>query len=220
MAENIPSKDPADDDSFPGMLRSVMRKMAMNTDDMLPAVVISYDRETNMATVRPVVALLTTGGDIVPRAQIASVPVLALGGGGFVVNFPLRPKDLGWIKASDRDISLFRQGMQADLAPNTRRLHSFEDGLFIPSVFTGYDVSDVGADAMTIQSLDGAVRVELSPARIRMVAPDVLIDAENTRINSNVETFGTLKNNGVNVGSTHTHGGVQTGGGNTAAPNP
>lgn len=220
MAENIPSKDPADDDSFPGMLRSVMRKMAMNTDGMLPATVIAYDRATNTATVRPIVALLTTGGDIVPRASVARVPVLALGGGGFVINFPLQPGDRGWIEASDRDISLFLQGMQDDLAPNTRRLHSFEDGRFIPDVFAAYDVGDVGADAMTIQSLDGAVRVELSPTRIRMVATDVLIDADNTRINSNVETFGTLKNNGVNVGSTHTHGGVQTGGGNTAVPNP
>lgn len=218
--ENIPSKDPADESSFPGMLRAVMRKMMMGTDGMLPAKVVSYDRESNMATVRPIVALLTTGGEIVPRAQVARVPVLALGGGGFVINFPLQAGDLGWIEASDRDISLFMQGMQEDLAPNTRRLHSFEDGRFIPDVFAAYNVSEVGADAMTIQSLNGAVRVEISPTKLLLVASDVQIDATMTTINSNIETFGTLKNNGINVGSTHTHGGVQTGGGNTAVPNP
>jgi hypothetical protein len=223
--ENIPSKDPADEGTLGGTLRSVFRKMMQGTDGMLPATVVSYNRTTNMATVRPIVALLTTGGAIVPRASVASVPVLALGGGGFVLNFPLQPGDRGWIEASDRDISLFMQSMSDDQPPNTMRLHSFEDGRFIPDVFAAYDVSEVADDAMTIQSLDGAVRVELSPARIRMVAPDVLIDTEQltvngpTLLNGDVETVGTLTNNDVDVGSTHTHGGVQTGGGNTGVPN-
>jgi hypothetical protein len=132
---------------------------------MLPAVVVSYDRESNTAEVRPTIALLTTSGEVVPRASVARVPVLALGGGGFVVNFPLLPGDRGWIEASDRDISLWMQGLAPDQRPNTLRLHSFEDGRFIPDVFRGFDASDVGADAMTIQSLDGAVRVELHAGR-------------------------------------------------------
>lgn len=224
--ENIPSKDPADEGTLGGTLRSVFRKMLQGTDGMLPATVIAYDRATNMATVRPIIALLTTGGDIVPRAQVARVPVVALGGGGFVINFPLQPGDRGWIEASDRDISLFMQGMSDDQPPNTMRLHSFEDGRFLPDVFAAYDVGDVGDDAMTIQSLDGSVRIELSPVRIRMVAPDVQIDTDQltvngpTLLNGDVETVGTLTNNGVDVGSTHPHSGVQTGGGNSGPPLP
>lgn len=37
-------------------------------------------------------------------------------------------------------------------------------------------------------------------------------------VTGNVATTGTVQNNGVNIGSTHTHAGVQTGGGNTAVP--
>lgn len=37
-------------------------------------------------------------------------------------------------------------------------------------------------------------------------------------VTGNVDTTGTLKNNGKSVGSTHTHSGVQTGGGNTGVP--
>lgn len=38
-------------------------------------------------------------------------------------------------------------------------------------------------------------------------------------INGNIVTTGTITNNAKNVDSTHTHGGVQTGAGNTAVPN-
>ena len=174
--DNIPSKDPADEGTLGGAFRAVFRKMMMSADGMLPATVVAYDRASNTATVRPIVALLTTSGAKVPRAQIARIPVLALGGGGFVVNFPLQPGNRGWIEASDRDISLFMQSMQDDEAPNTTRLHSFEDGRFIPDIFGEYDVSAVADDAMTIQSLDGTVRIEVSPSKILMVAPDVQID--------------------------------------------
>lgn len=223
--ENIPSKDPADEGSLGGALRSVFRKMMQATDGMLPATVVSYDRAANVATVRPLIALLTTGGAQVQRAQLAQVPVLALGGGGFVINFPLQPGDRGWIEASDRDISLFLQS-GGDAPPNTLRLHSFEDGRFVPDVFAAFDVSDVAEDAMTIQSTDGAVRLELSPAAIKMTAPEVTIDTDQftvngpSLLNGDVETVGTLTNNGVNVGSTHTHGGVQTGGGTSGPPTP
>lgn len=38
-------------------------------------------------------------------------------------------------------------------------------------------------------------------------------------LNGNYSSTGTMANNGKNVGSTHTHGGVQSGGGSTAVPN-
>lgn len=42
----------------------------------------------------------------------------------------------------------------------------------------------------------------------------------NVTIDGNVETNGTLRNNGVNVGSTHVHGGVETGAAKTQTPDP
>ena len=46
---------------------------------------------------------------------------------------------------------------------------------------------------------------------------EIEIKATKVTIKGNVETFGTLKNNGVNVGSTHTHTGDS--GGTTSTPN-
>ena len=93
--DNIPSKDPADEGTLGGAFRAVFRKMMMSADGMLPATVVAYDRASNTATVRPIVALLTTSGAKVPRAQIARIPVLALGGGGLSlihISEPTRPR--------------------------------------------------------------------------------------------------------------------------------
>ncbi len=40
----------------------------------------------------------------------------------------------------------------------------------------------------------------------------------NLSVTGNIASTGTVQNNGKNIGSTHTHSGVQTGGGNTGAP--
>lgn len=175
MSNAPPSKNPADDGTLAGALNTVLRKLMQSTEVMLPARVVAYDRVRNVATVQPLVSVLTTSGQAVPRAQVAEVPVVALGGGGFVATFPLQPGDLGWIEASDRDISLFVQAL-SEAPPNTYRLHNFSDGRFLPDVLRQYDASAVAGDAMAIQSVDGAVRVELSPSRLLLVAPAVRVE--------------------------------------------
>ncbi len=100
----IPSHDPANAGGLAGTLREVFKKFMQGMDDMLPAKIIEYDRASNVATVQPQIMVLTTEKRTVPRPLFASVPVLALGGGDFVLSFPLKPGDSGWIKANDRDI--------------------------------------------------------------------------------------------------------------------
>lgn len=211
-----PSKNPADDGTLAGTLRTAFRKLMQGVDGMLPARVLAYDRERNVATVQPLVAVLTTAGQAVPRAQVAEVPVVALGGGGFVMHFPLRAGDLGWIEASDRDISLFTQAL-AEAPPNTHRLHNFADGRFIPDSFRQFEAGAVGSDAMAIQSLDGSVRVELSPGRLLLVAPDVTVDTPMASFTGDVTVAGEATIGGIDF-STHKHLGVTPGTGTSGVP--
>jgi hypothetical protein len=176
-----PSHDPANSGSLAGCLRETFAKMLQGVDGMLPAKVLSYNRATNIATVQPMIQLVTTSGAKVTRASIASVPVLALGAGGFVITYPVKSGDLGWIEASDRDISLFMQAAQGgETPPNTLRKHSFSDGRFIPDVFSHYTLAagaSAGAD-MVIQSTDGAVSITLTPESIKIdAAADVTVTA-------------------------------------------
>lgn len=179
MAEKneIPSLDPADSDSMPGMMRMIFRKLMMNVDGMLPAEVVSYDRNSNTATVRPLIQVMGTSGESTSRQPIAKVPVLAIGGGGFVVNFPLKAGDRGWIEASDRDISKFMQSL-GETTPNTLRLHSFEDGRFIPDIFSQFTISDEDEGDMVIQSLGGSTKIVVADDAIRLKSKNILIEAE------------------------------------------
>lgn len=196
----IPAQDPADDASMASMLRNVMRRQLLETDGMLPATVIAYNRETNRATIAPSINMMTTTGGTVPRAQLASIPVLALGGGGFHITFPLVAGDTGWVEASDRDVSLWLQGSGENATnPNTHRIHSFSDGRFIPDVLGKYTLAAGANGGMCIQNKTGTVNIQVHEDRIELNAP------------------GGIWLNGVRH-DTHTHGGVETGGGNTGVP--
>lgn len=224
----IPSKDPADQHSLPGVLEAVFKKQMQGVQGQLPAVVISYDRDTNLAVVQPMIAILTTDGKAVSRAPVASVPALALGGGGFVLNFPLKQGDKGWIEASDRDISLYLQGGGNEAQPNTARLHSFEDGRFIPDAFAQYVIAGEDAAACVLQSLDGSVRIALDPSgAIRLTSATILLTATTSvaiatpllDLSEVTQVVGgaDLEFGGIKFG-THEHANGTLPGGKTAGP--
>lgn len=171
---NLPSAEPGSDNDLASLMGFVLRKFAMQSlDGMLPAKVISYDRAKNVATVQPLIQILSTSGKVVTRAPLSKVPVLALGGGGFVINFPLKKDDLGWIEASDRDITLFMATMK-ESRPNTVRYHRFSDARFVPDTFRQYTIAGEDADAMVVQTLDGSTKVALSPAGVRVKTADTV----------------------------------------------
>lgn len=194
-----PSREPGSDDSMAAMLRSVFKKLLQDTDGQLPAEVVSYDRTTNTATVRPTIAMLTTSGQALPRAAIARVPVLALGGGDVCITFPLKPGDTGWIEASDRDISLWLQSGGV-ATPNTLRFHTFESGRFIPDLLGKFKIpADVDADAdMVIQTANGANWISIGPSGVAIGGDKITIGKEGTPVSIAGRDF---------MGHTHVGGG-------------
>lgn len=222
MAE-IPSGDPADLSDFTGAFRHIFNKMLQEIDDMLPAKVISYNRATNRAVVQPLIKLLTTSNATIERAQVASVPVYQYGGGGFLLSFPIKAGDLGWIKANDRDISLFLQGYKSS-APNTIRKKSFSDAVFFPDVMRGYIIAEEDLNNAVIQNLSGTVKIALFENKVKITAPLVEINAPLTHLSGDLIVDGTVIGTtdvvaGSISGKSHTHSGVQSGTSNTGVPN-
>lgn len=175
MADNItnspPSVNPGDTGSLAALLKFANQKFAQGMDDMLPAQVIAYDGSTNTATIQPLITMVTTDQQIVPRAQIASCPVYQPSSGGFVRKDPVAAGDFGWIKANDRDISLFKQA-EAQSPPNTLRKKSFEDGMFYPqsawSLIT-FDPEDENNSVW--QNYAGTVKISMWQTLIKILAP-------------------------------------------------
>jgi len=232
----IPDKPPSIDGDLGGALSYIFRKLMMKTDGQLPARIVSYNRATNRAMVQPLISMISTSAQRVGRAPIAAVPVLAIGGGGLFINFPLGPGDLGWIEASDRDISLFLQGAQMS-SPNDGRIHSFENGRFIPDVYDQWTFT-LDSGAMVISTLDGSTRIVMSEGKINLIGADIQINGTTVEINASSSisiNTGTLDVDATGFGSmftgnvnlpvattiatvpfpTHVHSGVQTGSGDT-----
>ncbi len=236
-----PSRNLTLDNTLVGVLSLWRAKLLQNMDDMLPAKVIAYNRTTNRAQIQPLIYQVTTLNELVNRAQIASVPVLQIGGGGFVMSFPINPGDLGWIKANDRDISLFLRNYEI-AAPNTQRKHNFSDALFIPDSFMK-DVTIASEDAnnMVIQNLDGSVRIAIWPDKVKITAPSIILDTPTTTctgdlivdgdttvtgniiaqsdvtIDGDLIVDGIATINGIDF-AMHRHTGVTTGSSNTGTP--
>jgi hypothetical protein len=174
MKSNSPDIDPANNGTLAGTLQFCMKKFMQGVNGMLPASVINYDRATNRVQVQLLINLVTTTGQQVPRSQLASIPVMIFGGGGFFLSFPLNTGDLGWVLANDRDISLFLQNYQQS-APNTFRMNSFSDGVFVPDIMKGYTINSEDANSVVLQNLDGTIKMSLLSDRIKLTAPLVEI---------------------------------------------
>lgn len=175
---NQPSIDPANNDTLAGVFQFALVKWLQRTNDMLPAKVIAFKAGSPAyVQVQPMINTVGTSGLQTQQAQFPEIPVLSMGGGGFVMYFNLKPGDLGWIKANDRDISLYLQSLKAS-PPNTNRMHSFSDAIFIPGVLVQYVINPEDAGNMVLQSLDGTVKISLGAAKIKIAAPTVEIDGQ------------------------------------------
>lgn len=195
--------------SLSGLVMAALERFAIDDDNLIPARVIAYDRVNNLVTVQP--QIMWIGMDDVARSRhrIANLSCLSLGGGGFHINFPLNAGDLGWIVAGDRDIALFKQTL-AESKPNTHRVHSFADGLFIPDVFRQYTIQGEDSNAMVIQSTDGATRISIRPDNIKITAPSqVEVDTPKTIFTGDVEVQKNLAvtENATVTGATNVNGG-------------
>lgn len=210
MSDNKPNTDAANDGSLPGQLDAALREFFLEKfENMLPAVVVSYDDATNRAVIKPLVMIGTTSGAKVSRAEVAGIPVYRFGGGGFFMRFPIKAGDFGWLKANDRDISLvFQRGGLEDW-PNTTRLHKFSDGMFFPDTFKQWVISGENADKAVWQTMDGETCISLGAGEIKHKVGDVSMTISAAGI-AIVSPPGTLTHNGINVGDTHAHTGSPT----------
>lgn len=165
---------PQTEKSFATAIGFVLEKFAQRFECCLPARLIAFDRAKNTATIQPMVMVTVTNAagttSKMSRTPIQDVPVLSIGGGGFHVSFPLAEGDLGWLHASDRDISLFMQGLSESPAPTTRA-HRLADGMFVPDVFRQYSIAGEDSGAMVLQTTDGATRIAIDNGEVRITAP-------------------------------------------------
>lgn len=214
MVNQAPSTRPADESSLSGVMKTAITKAMQSMNVMLPVEVVSYDRATNRATVRHLVQMVGSDGEAVSRGNVASVRVQQPGNGAFNISLPIKPGDQGWLMAADRDISTFQQGL-TESQPNTARMHSFQDGMFMPDAMGNGDAPSGQGDRVVIGSNDGGAFMSFdgSGFYFNIGGTEWSLTAAGFS-----QTGGTVTHNGKNIGDTHVHVGVTPGPGNTGVP--
>ena len=196
MSNNNPSINPADNGTLVGAVTFAFGKMLQNVNGMLPAKILTYDRETNRASVQLLINIIGTDGTAYPRPELGTIPVFVFGGGGFRLSFPLEAGSLGWVMANDRDISNFLNNY-SQTSPNTSRVKNFSDGVFFPDVMNGLDtISSHDAEGVVLSSNDGTVTISLTGSTVTITSPNVNIDSGSSTnllwVNGTLNVSGTV----------------------------
>lgn len=136
--------------------------------------------------------MVITDNTILKRSPIMSVPVVRLGGNGVVLSFNLKSGDLGWIKANDRDISLFKQSFKESI-PDTARFHSFSDAVFIPDNMAGVTINSSHTGDAVLQTSDGTSCVTA------FMTANCVIECDSTTKAFSVPRMTTAQRNAISV---------------------
>ncbi len=143
-----------------------------------------------MVDVQPLVMQVAGDGTTVPHATIYGIPYLRIQGGVNAVIIDPQVGDIGLAVFADHDISAVKVAKKIS-PPGSMRRFDMADGVYIGGLLNG-------APTQYIQFNAGGINI-VSPTAVTITSPS-------------------LTHNGVNIGSTHTHSGVQSGGSNTGVP--
>lgn len=201
----------------------------------LPGIIVSFDPATQTAAVQPAVKRIFTERGAVNLPVCVDVPVAFPGGGDFFLTFPVKAGDECILLFSERAIDYWHANGGTQL-PAEYRLHDLSDG--IAQVGLNSQPKKLAAlqmDGAELRTRDRSTYIRLTNGTI-YIKGNIVHEGNNTQTgnltrtgtsttsgqitgNGGMAVSGGITNNGKNIGSTHTHSGVQTGGGNTGSPN-
>lgn len=165
--------------------------------------------------VQPLVNQVDGAGSPVAHGVIHNLPYIRVQGGTNAIILDPKVGDLGLAVFCSRDISRAKR-TKGQANPDSSRKYDWADGIYVGGLLNG-------VPQQYVQFNDTGITI-LSPIRIAFVAPSITFTtigggAADVTMTGNINVIGTLHNNSKDVGSTHTHGGVQPGGGSTSVPN-
>lgn len=163
-----------DEDLLLGALNVFGDHLRKKMQNSLPVKVTKVSGDRKFVDVQPQIMLIDAVGNSVVRGEIKGVPVITSGAGDFLLSFPIKVGDKGWIETSDRDISLFKQSY-AQSKPNTKRMHDYADSRFVPDIMENFTISGADETAMVIQNREGNVKIALDTEEIRITKDEITL---------------------------------------------
>lgn len=168
--------------------------------------------------VQPLVNQVDGANNSAPQGILRKLPYFRIQGGTDAIIIDPKVGDIGIAVFASRDISTVKN-TKKQANPGSGAQFSMSDGLYLGGVLNG-------VPAQYVQFTPTGINV-VSPTKVTITAPGITLNGPVT-VNGSVSATGTVTAPNV-VGTTnvtfggksgvgHTHGGVQTGSGNTGAP--
>ena len=124
------------DVSLEDVLNAFIEQYAASLNTAIPGRIITYDPETQKATVQPTIQRVLNSGDTITPQPISGVPVLFPSGNTGVMSFPIVPNDKVLLVFSQRSIDRWVFGKGEDpINPRDRRKHDRADCVAIPGLY-------------------------------------------------------------------------------------
>ena len=192
MESNVTNTSPAYDlaklETLEGCFNELFRNKFMGLECCIPAIVISYDRPSHIATVQPAVNLVLANGKTTERPKI-SMSVMRMSSGGFLLDMPIAAGDTGWIVASDRDSTVVKQNSKK-APPLSLDMHKYEHGFFVPDKWGTIAIDSEDDGCMVLSSPNGETKIRISNGNIDLISSGTIGIKSNLNIIGNATISG------------------------------
>lgn len=178
MTQSIPSYNPSDTKSMAGAMRIFADYLLNLIETCQPCIVQSVDYSTNTVIVKPAINVSTTVGEYVQR-DVIKLTAWRFASGGFLIHYPIKQGDTGWIIASDKDTSLFKQE-KAIADPNTNLKHQYSQGFYIPDKISGFSVSSDDTGRLVLQNESGSEKISIGASDTKLKTNSFSIDGDTS----------------------------------------
>lgn len=212
--------NPTDVYGYNNQLNFIIRQAIYQIQTATPVKIISVTNNggvesTGYVEVTPLVKQIDANFNSYSHGIIYNVPYVRIQGGVNAIIMDPVPGDIGICVFSDKDISTVKN-TKKESPPASLRRFDWADAIYIGCILGQTPQNYIQFD-------NNNIIINTSGNVIINNALSVTVNTDVT-INGNLTVSGTINANEVTAGSislsSHTHSGVQTGGGNTGPPNP
>lgn len=205
----------------------------MSRHSFVQLVIVKKVKAGPLLDVMPLVSGFSADGSRVDNSTVFNVPVWRLQRGASAVIMDPIEGDIGLMLCCDRDITKVRDEKKESL-PASKRVHSKSDGIYLggvlnaePSQYVKFANDGIDIVSPLVVQVNGNAVVVNADEKISLNAPIIEANGQltqgsgsyagNATFGGTLTATGEITGNGIHL-STHKHGGVQTGSGNTGTP--
>lgn len=172
--------DDQSDKQLNDVVRQLSKAIVRKVEVRVPCIVTTVVSRSKVH-VKPLIKLVAQDGKSYSRDVIEGVPIFTGGAGDMLISFPVKVGNMGWLEASDRDLSLFLQSY-SESEPPTNRMHSFSDSVFVPDIMTNFTVAGEDSNSVVIQNRGGSVKITLDDEKIKIVNNTVRVEVDGSMV--------------------------------------